>query len=144
MGAGRSDAPAPIDLAQFTASLRVAWSEGEKRPTHKRRYVRVKPVVRTSMLDAVRDQMLAWLEAQPALSAVDALERLRGLHPDRFNADHLRTVQRFMKGRRAAMARDVLLGPLSSTVATGPRAVTQIGAELNATGDTEMLGSIPS
>ena len=92
MGAGRCDAPAPIDLAQFTASLKVAWSEGEKRPTHKRRYVRVKPVVRTSMLDAVRDQLLAWLEAQPALSAVDALERLRGLQPDRFNADHLRTV----------------------------------------------------
>ncbi len=144
IGAGRCDAPAPIDLAQFTASLKVAWSEGEKRPTHKRRYVRVKPVVRTSMLDAVRDQLLAWLEAQPALSAVDALERLRGLHPDRFNADPLRTVQRFMKGRRATMAREVLLGPLSSTFGSRSKVVTQIGTELNATGDTEMLSNIPS
>jgi hypothetical protein len=73
--------------------------------------VRVKPVVRSSMLDAVRDQVPAWLEAQPALSAIDALERLRELHPDRFRADHLRTVQRFMKARRAAMAREVLLEP---------------------------------
>ena len=144
MAAGRSDAPTPIDLAQFTASLKVAWSEGERRPTHKRRYVRVKPVVRTSMLDAVRDQLLAWLEAQPALSAVDALERLRSLHPDRFNADHLRTVQRFMKERRAAMAREVLLGPLFSTIGSGLKAATQIGTELNVTGDTEMLGNIPS
>ena len=144
MGAGRGDAPAPIDLAQFTASLKVAWSEGEKRPTHKRRYVRVKPVVRTSMLDAVRDQLLAWLEAQPALSAVDALERLRGLHPDRFNADHLRTVQRFMKGQRAAMAREVLLGPLLSTVGGRSKTVTQISTELNVTGDTEMLSNISS
>ena len=144
MGAGRGDAPAPIGLAQFTASLRVAWSEGKKRPTHKRRYVRVKPVVRTSMLDAVRDQLLAWLGAQPALSAVDALERLRGLHPDRFSADHLRTVQRFMKVRRAMMACEVLLGPLSSTTGSGSKAATQIGTELAMAGDTEMLSNIPS
>ena len=63
------------------------------------------------MLDAVRDQVPAWLEAQPALSAIDALERLRELHPDRFRADHLRTVQRFMTARRAAIAREVLLEP---------------------------------
>ena len=112
MSAGRSEPPAPIDLAQFTASLKVAWSEGEHRPTHRRRYVRVKPVVRKSMLDPVRDQLLAWLEAKPALSAVDALERLRGLHPERFSADHLRMIQRFMKVRRLTMAREVLLGPM--------------------------------
>ena len=64
------------------------------------------------MHDAVRDQLLAWLEAKPALSAVDALEQLRSLHPERFSADHLRTVQRFMKVRRVTMAREVLLGPM--------------------------------
>ena len=131
MGAGRSVAPAPLDLARFTASLKVAWSEGERRPTHRRRYVRRKPLVRTSMLDAVRDQLLAWLKAQPALSAVDALERLRGLHPDRFRADHLRTVQRFMKVRRAKMAREVLFGPLL------PDAAGEVC-------DSEMLGNIAS
>ncbi len=95
------------------------------------------------MPDAMRDQLLAWLEAQPALSAVDALERLRGLRPDRFSADHLRTVQRLMEVQREAMAREVLLAPPSSTVANGSKAVTQIGTELNVTGDTEMLGNIP-
>ena len=112
VAAGRSETPAPIDLAEFTASLKVTWEDEERRPTHRRRTVRVKPIVRTSMLDAVRDQLLAWLEAQPALTAAAALERLRELHPDRFTAGHLRTVQRFMKGRRLAMAREVLLGPL--------------------------------
>ena len=140
MGAGRSDAPAPIDLAQFTASLKVAWSEGEQRPTHRRRYVRVKPVVRTSMLDAVRDQLLAWLEAQPALSAVDALERLRGLHPDQFGADHLRTVQRFMKVRRATMAREVLLGPLGPVAGAAPGVVPAPDG-VTSDGDTERLGN---
>ena len=142
MGAGRSDPPAPIDLTQFTASLKVAWSAGERRPTHRRPYVRVKPVVRTSMLDAVRDQLLAWLDAKPALSAVDALERLRGLHPERFSADHLRTVQRFMKVRRLTMAREVLLGPMPRTTAlvldvmttNGPDAVAgDIGRPSNIT-----------
>ena len=83
------------------------------------------------MLDAVRDQLLAWLEAQPALSAVDALERLRDLHPDRFRADHLRTVQRFMKVRRGTMAREVLFGPL----------LPETAGEVC---DSEMLGNIAS
>ena len=135
MGAARVDPPAPIDLAQFTASLKVACWEGERRPTHRRRYVRVKPVV--------RDQLLAWLEAQPALSAVDALARLRELHPERFSANHLRTVQRFMKVRRATMAREVLLGPLS---ATAEIALDVLAADGGAAigSDMERLGNITS
>ena len=30
---------------------------------HRCRHIRVKPTVRPSMLDAVRDQLLTWLEA---------------------------------------------------------------------------------
>ena len=32
---GRVEAPAPLDLALFTASLKVAWEDGEQRPTHR-------------------------------------------------------------------------------------------------------------
>jgi hypothetical protein len=96
------------------------------------------------MLDAVGDQLLAWLEAQPALSAVDALERLRGLHPDRFSADHLRTVQRFMKVRRATMARAVLLGPLPPKTMSELAGTTRPGAGMDAPDDSKMLGSIAS
>ncbi len=143
MAAGRAETPAPLDLALFTASLKVAWEAGEQRPTHRRRYVRVKPIVRPSMLDAVRDQLLTWLEAQPALTAVAALERLRALDPDRFSVDHLRTVQRFMKVRRLTMAREVLLGPLPASAALVPSVtVAEDGAW--AEGDTKSLGNIPS
>ena len=121
LAAGRAETPAPLDLSLFTASLKVAWEAGEQRPTHRRRYVRVKPIVRPSMLDAVRDQLLTWLEAQPALTAVAALERLRALYRDRFTADHLRTVQRFMKVRRLTMAREVLLGPMPPSAAPAAR-----------------------
>ena len=143
LAAGRAEIPAPLDLALFTASLKVAWEAGEQRSTHRRRYIRVKPIVRPSMLDAVRDQLLTWLEAQPALTAVAALDRLRALHPDRFTADHLRTVQRFMKVRRLTMAREVLLGPLPTSAST---MADVMGADDNASalGDTKSLSNIPS
>ena len=143
LAAGRAETPAPLDLALFTASLKVAWEAGEQRHTHRRRYVRVKPIVRPSMLDAVRDQLLTWLEEQPALTAVAALKRLRETHPDRFTADHLRTVQRFMKVRRLTMAREVLLGPLppSAALATG---VIGAGDAAWAGDDTKSSSNIPS
>ena len=82
------------------------------------------------VLNEDQTQLPAWLEAQPASSAVDVPERLRVLHPDWFRADHLRTVQRFMEVRRATMAREVLFGPLLPTAA---------GEFCN----SEMLGNIP-
>ena len=100
--------------------VRVVWDAGEQRPTHRSRYVRFKPIVRPSMLDTVRDQQLAWLEAQHALATMAALERLRVRYPNRFTADHLRTVQRFMKVRRLTMAREVLVGSLPLPPASVP------------------------
>ena len=143
MAAGRAETPAPLDLALFTASLKVAWEAGEQRPTHRRRYIRVKPIVRPSMLDTVRDQLLTWLEVQPALTAVAALERLRELYPDRFTADHLRTVQRFMKVRRLTMAREVLLGPLLPPGGLAPR-ITSADDATWASGDTKSASNISS
>ena len=97
--------------------------------------------VQTSILDLMRDQLLARLVAQPALSAVDALERLCGLHHDQFGADCLRTVQRFMKVRRATMAREVLLGPLVSVSGALPDLVPSPDRAIP-DGDTEALGNI--
>ncbi len=141
MAAGRAETPAPLDLALFTASLKVAWADGEQRPTHRRRYVRVKPIVWPSMLDAVRDQLLAWLEAQPALTAVAALDRLRELHPDQFTTEHLRTMQRFMKVRRLTMAREVLLGPSPAPTELMTNTISPDGTTPGK-GDTEIVGSI--
>jgi hypothetical protein len=143
MAAGRAETPAPLDLALFTASLKVAWEAGEQRPTHRRGYVRVKPIVRPSMLDAVRDQLLTWLEAQPALTAVAALDRLQALHPERFTAAHLRTVQRFVKVRRLTMAREVLLGPLPLPTSMVIGALGDDDA-VSSADDMENPGNIPS
>ncbi|RYE94792.1 MAG: transposase, partial [Oxalobacteraceae bacterium] len=143
LAANRAETPAPLDLTLFTASLKVAWKAGEQRPTHRRRYIRVKPIVRPSMLDTVRDQLLAWLEEQPALTAVAALDRLQALHPDRFTADHLRTMQRFMKVRRLTMAREVLLGPLPPSAPLTPN-LSGAAKGLQVEGDTKSLSNTPS
>jgi hypothetical protein len=89
---------------------------------------------RPSMLDPVREQLLAWLGAEPDLSAVAALQRLLARHPEGFRPEHLRTVQRFLRSSRAVMARDVLLGE-PGTARGGGRADRR-------TRDTPGLGSI--
>jgi hypothetical protein len=62
----REVAPLPADLDRFVASLKTAWREGERRRTHKRAYRRRKPVPkRGSMLDAVREEIHGWLDAEP-------------------------------------------------------------------------------
>jgi len=64
--------PVTVDLKAFAASLKTAWKAGETRPTHHRPYRRRKPIpIRPSKLDAYKDQLSAWLEAAPALTAID-------------------------------------------------------------------------
>ena len=117
----REAAPLPGNLDRFVASLRTAWREGERRPTHKRAYRRRKPVPkRGSMLDAVLDEMHGWLDAEPGLSAKAVLVRLRRLAPERFQDTQLRTVQRAVKAWRARSARAIILGGIATLTSTLP------------------------
>ena len=56
------------------------------------------------MLEPHRIEIEAWLDAQPAMTVVDVLARLKDRHPDRFKASHLRTIQRLVKKWRADQA----------------------------------------
>jgi len=110
-----------VEVDRFVASLKTAWREGERRPTHKRAYRRRKPVPkRGSMLDAVRDEIHGWLDAEPGLSAKAVLARLRGLAPERFQDTQLRTVQRAVKAWRARSAREMILGGVAMLTSTTP------------------------
>lgn len=101
--------PIIVDLERFTASLKTAWREGERRATHRRPYRRRKPVPkRPSMLDDVQDQVRAWLDCEPTLSALEVLARLKSEQPARFTDKHLRTVQRAVKAWRSQQARRIL------------------------------------
>ena len=117
----REATPLPGDLDRFVASLKTAWREGERRPTHKRAYRRRKPVPkRGSMLDAVLEEMHGWLDAEPGLSAKAVLARLRGLAPERFQDTQLRTVQRAVKAWRARSARAIILGGMATLTSALP------------------------
>jgi hypothetical protein len=102
--------PVTIDLKGFAASLKTAWQAGETRPTHRRPYRRRKPIpIRPSMLGPYEDQIRAWLEAAPALTAIDILRRLAVIAPDGFRETHLRTVQPAVKAWRTTKARSLIL-----------------------------------
>jgi len=116
--------PITVDLGRFAASLKTAWQDGERRPTHRRPYRRRKPVPkRPSMLDDVHDQILAWLDREPTISATAILERLKAVTPERFTDNHLRTIQRAVKVWRIQQARRIILE--SSTVIASAARLTQ-------------------
>lgn len=109
-GTAANDQPIAVDLDRLAASLKTAWQEGERRPTHRRPYRRRKPVPkRASMLADVADQIRAWLEGDPSISALEVLGRLKAAEPARFTDKHLRTVQRCVKIWRAEQARRIIL-----------------------------------
>ena len=73
--------PTVPPLEQFLAGLRIAWREGEARPTAipvakpKRGRRRPDPLVK------VTEQLHAWFEAEPWYTSRQLLERLQAAHP---------------------------------------------------------------
>jgi hypothetical protein len=63
---------------------------------------------RPSMLDEVRDQIQAWLEREPTLSAVEILGRLKTADAAGFTDKHLPTIQRAVKVWRGQQARRII------------------------------------
>jgi hypothetical protein len=107
---GAREPAASMDLERFTTGLRIAWQQGEQRPTHRRPYRRSKPVPRRrSMLDDMHEQIRAWLAEAPGVTATEILVRLKATHPDRFTDKQERTVQRAVKQWRAQEARRIIV-----------------------------------
>jgi len=76
----------------------TAWQHGEVRATHRRRYVRTKPVPRKpKIFDEVRSDIDDLLHANPTLTAVDLLHEFRSKYPARVDKVSLRTMQRERK-----------------------------------------------
>ncbi len=125
-GAGRvgqrGAAPAPkasTIIVDLMGSVAAAKRNGERLEIHRRPYRRVKPIPkRPSLLDPHRADIEDWLEAQPAMTAVEVLARLKQLHPDRFTDNHLRTVQRMVKSWRALEAKKIIHSATAALVLT--------------------------
>ena len=104
--------PTVPPLEQFLAGLRIAWREGEARPTAipvakpKRGRRRPDPLVK------VAERPHAWFEAEPWHAGRQLLKRLQAAHPGEYPGGLLRTVQRRVKVWRKEKATAMVFGEL--------------------------------
>ena len=107
--------PTVPPLEQFLAGLRIAWREGEARPTAipvakpKRGRRSPGPLVK------VTERPHAWFEAEPWHTGRQLLERLQAAHPGEYPGGLLRTVQRRVKVWRKEKATAMVFGELDET-----------------------------
>lgn len=106
-GTPSSEAP---DVESFLQSLRIAWTEGEVRPTAiakpklKRERRRPDPLVN------VTNDLYSWFEAEPWRTGRELLERLQSIYPGQYPDGLIRTVQRRVKGWRRDRAHRMIFG----------------------------------
>lgn len=98
-------------LEAFLAGLRLAWKEGEVRPTAQPKPA--KPRYRTvpDPLEAATVEIKAWFNADPGITGRELLERLQEVHPEVYPDSLIRTVQRRLKVWRRERAKALVLGP---------------------------------
>ena len=114
---------------------------GETRTIHRRPYRRQKPIPeRPGMVAAYRDHLRTWMDQDPKLSAMTALERLTALAPDVFGTKHLRTLQRAVERERTAFALRLISEGNERLLAVPPIPMPISGQFPQ--GDTGSLGNI--
>ena len=107
--AGAAGADPPLEA--FLAGLRLAWKEGEVRPTARPKAVKPRGRRRPDPLEAVTSNLKAWFEADPGITGRQLLGRLQAAHPDEYPDKLIRTVQRRLKVWRRERAKALVLGP---------------------------------
>ena len=119
--AGGAAADAEPALEDFLAGLRLAWKEGEVRPTARPKAAKPRGRRRPDPLKDVTIELEAWFEADLGATGRQLLGRLQAAHPDQYPDKLLRTVQRRLKVWRRERARELVLGPCSP--AGAPRSI---------------------
>ena len=114
---GAAAAGAEPALDAFLAGLRLAWTEGEVRPTARPKAS--KPRYRTvpDPLEAVTAELKAWFEADPGITGRQLLDRLQATDPETYPDTLIRTVQRRLKVWQREHARALVLGPSATAEA---------------------------
>ena len=116
-----------VSLEQFLSRLPDMWRLGEARPTHApRRRSRTYWRTRKDPFEGVWPQVLRWLQHEPDATAKALFERLRTVHPQRFEDGQLRTLQRRVRQWRHVMARELVFGCLEDS---DPWVIAPIGDE---------------
>ena len=104
-----------MPLTTFLEGLRVAWREGEVRPTAQPKPS--KPRYRTvpDPLAAVTTDLKAWFDEEPGITGAALLERLQQRHAGAYPDHLIRTVQRRVKVWRQERARALVLDLAAAT-----------------------------
>jgi len=106
-GTPSSEAP---DIESFLRSLRIAWTEGEVRPTAKAKPKLKRERRRPDPLVNVANDLYSWFEAEPWTTGRELLERLQSIYPGEYPDGLIRTVQRRVKGWRRDRAHRMIFG----------------------------------
>ena len=110
-----SDAEPPLDA--FLAGLRLAWQEGEVRPTARPKASKPRHRTVPDPLEAVTANLKAWFEADPGVTGRELLDRLQAARPGSYPDNVIRTVQRRLKVWRREHARALVIGPSATAEA---------------------------
>ncbi len=97
-------------LDAFLSGLRVAWQDGDARPTAKPKVKAKRLRRRPDPLAAVVSEIRNWFDAEPWRSGRELLERLQEVYPGAYPDGLLRTLQRRLKAWRSEMARKMVFG----------------------------------
>lgn len=100
----------PPDVESFLRSLRIAWTEGEVRPTAKAKPKQKRERRRPDPLVNVTSDPYSWFEAEPWRTGREPLERLQSIYPGEYPDGLIRTVQRRVKGWRRDRAQKMIFG----------------------------------
>jgi hypothetical protein len=98
-------------LDAFLSGLRLAWKEGEVRPTARPKASKPRGRTVPDPLAAVTATMKAWFDAEPGITGRELLDRLQAADPEAYPDGVIRTVQRRVKVWRREHARTLVLGP---------------------------------
>jgi hypothetical protein len=106
--------PAAPPIEEFLAGLRVAWKEGEVRPTARPKPKQKRERRRPDPLAKVTVQLRAWFTAEPWRTGRELLERLQAEYPGTYPNGLLRTLQRRLKIWRSEIAHTMVFGTIHS------------------------------
>lgn len=108
--AGDFAAPDAPTLDEFLSSLRIAWKDGEVRPTSRPKEKVKKRRPGADPFVAARTELRAWHEAEPWRTSRELLEKLQAEQPDVYPTKLLRTLQRRVKEWRRETAHRLVFG----------------------------------
>ncbi len=123
---GEKLAPTAPTLEEFLSSLRMAWREGEVRPTSRPKEKAKRGRRRPDPLMAVTAQLRDWFEAEPWRTARELLDRLQDEQPGTYPVGLLRTLQRRLKVWRRDKAHELVFGPTPAGVEPAPAPLNSV------------------